>query len=312
MLRSVSLVALASFSLALAGCQKKAEGQVVAIVNGEEITLSELNAEIADLNIPETADKNAVRSRVLQRMVDRRLLVQEAKEAGLDRDPAYLTQERRMQEQLLVSMYGRRAMDTIKVPDSSALDNFIATHPNAFTQRKRYKLDQLQIDMPSDPRRLRELESAHSLEEVAQRLTSMGIAYQRGTGNFDSATVAPQVLSRLEALPPGEPFIVPNGNKIIINAISGTEPVAVPTEQARQMAAQAMRNEQLNKIGEARLKEAKAKAKIEYQTGFEPKPGEANANVVPGLPTSGAASPTAPNAAAIPPAAGNGSAPAAR
>ena len=121
LLRNVSLIALASVSLTIAGCQKKAEGQVVAVVNGEEITLTELNAEISELNVPESADKELVRSRVLQRMVDRRLLVQAAKEAGLDRDPEYLTQERRMREQLLVNMYGRKTMDTVKVPDAASI-----------------------------------------------------------------------------------------------------------------------------------------------------------------------------------------------
>jgi len=304
-LRSISLVALASISLlTLSACQKKAEGQVVAIVNGEEITLTELNAEIADLNLPASADKNMVRSRVLQRMVDRRLLVQAAKEAGLDRDPTYLTQERRMQEQLLVNMYGKKAMDTIKVPETVMLDRFITTHPNAFGDRKRLKLDQLVIDVPSNPARLKELESAHTLPDVAARLTAMGIAFQRSNGTLDTATIAPQVLQRINALPPGEPFIVPNNGKLVINSIVGTEAVSLSTEQARQLAAQAMRNEELNKIGETRLKEAKAKAKIEYQTGFEPKAGDAAADP--------AVAPPA-QAPAVPPAAapGNAAAPAA-
>jgi len=270
-LRSVSIVALASLSLTLAACQKKAEGQVVAIVNGEEITLTELNAEIAELNVPPSADKELVRSRVLQRMVDRRLLTQAAKEAGLDRDPAYLTQERRMREQLLVNLYGRKAMDTVKVPDTAAIDRYIAERPSAFAARKLYRLDQLQIDPPAQPERLRELESAHTMADVAARLTAMGIPFERGTGTLDTATVSPQVLERIQALPAGEPFIVPANGKLVVNVITGSEDVPVPTEQARQIAAQAMRNEELNKIGETRLNEAKAKAKIEYQQGFEPK-----------------------------------------
>ncbi len=270
-LRSVSLIAVTALSLSLAACQKKAEGQVVAIVNGEEITLNELNAEIAELNLPATADKNLVRGQVLQRMVNRRLLVQAAKEAGLDRDPSYITQERRMQEQLLVSMYGKKAMDTIKVPEAAMLDRYISSHPTAFGGRQRFKLDQLIIDVPADPKRLKELETAHSLADVATRLTAMGIPFARSSGTLDSATVAPQVMARIQSLPAGEPFIVPNGGKLVINAITGSEAVNVSPDQARQLAAQAMRNEELNKIGEQRLNEAKAKAKIEYQTGFEPK-----------------------------------------
>jgi EpsD family peptidyl-prolyl cis-trans isomerase len=298
-LRSVQVIALVSLSLALAACQKKAEGQVVAIVNGEEITLTELNAEIAELNLPPSADKNMVRSRVLQRMIDRRLLVQAAKEQGLDRDPAYLTQERRMREQLLVNLFGKKTMDTVKVPDPVALDRYIAANPQAFAQRKRYRLEQLQIDVPANPQRLKELESAHSIADVATRLTAMGIAFQRGNGTLDTATVPPATLQRIQALPAGEPFIVPSGGKLVISAIAGSEDVTLSTEQARQVAAQAMRNEELNKIGETRLKEAKAKAKIEYQPGFEVKE-DAATGAAPALPATGAAPalPAPANAAA--------------
>lgn len=280
-LRSASIIALTSAVLLVTACQKKAEGQVVAIVNGEEITLTELNAEIADLNVPANADKEAVRNQVLQRMVDRRLLVQAAKEAGLDRDPQFLTQQRRMEEQLLVSMYGKKTMDSIRVPDQTAIDKYISTHPTQFADRKRFKLDQLQIDVPADPTRLKELESAHSLAEVATRLTAMGIAFQRGTGTLDSAGVAPEMLQRLQSLPPGEPFIVPRNGKLVINAITAVESVTVSPEQARPIAAQAIRNEELNKIGEQRLKEAKAKAKIEFQPGYEAKANAAKPAALP-------------------------------
>ena len=41
------------------------------MVNGEEISLPELNTELAAANIPATADKKAVMPQLLQRMVDR-------------------------------------------------------------------------------------------------------------------------------------------------------------------------------------------------------------------------------------------------
>jgi hypothetical protein len=56
---AVSLILLAGLS----ACDREATGQVAAVVNDEEITLQEINAEIAALQIPETADKKAVSSR---------------------------------------------------------------------------------------------------------------------------------------------------------------------------------------------------------------------------------------------------------
>jgi len=269
-LTSVSLIALTSLSLILAGCQKKAEGQVVAVVNGEEITLNELNGEIAELNVPANADKKLVRAEVLQRMVERRLLAQAAKDSGLDRDPAYVNQERRLKERLLVSMYGKKAFDTVAVPDTTKVDQYISSHPGIFAERKRYRLDQVQFDAPSDIKRLQELEGAHSMAEIAAWLNKSGIKFERGASALDSATVPPETMAKINALPAGEPFIVPNGNKIVVSVITGSEPVALTAEQARPLATQAIRQEELNKIGQDRLKEAKAKADVKYQTGYEP------------------------------------------
>ncbi len=269
-LSSVSLIALTSLSLALAGCQKKAEGQVVAVVNGEEITLTELNSEIADLNVPANADKERVRAEVLEKMVERRLLAQSAKDAGLDRDPAYVSQERRMKERLLVSMYGQKAFETVQVPDAAKVDQYISSHPALFSDRTRYKLDQIQFPAPADLTRLRELDSAKTMGDVVAWLNKAGIEFRRGAGTLDSAVVPPETMKRIRDLPPGEPFIVPGGDRIMVSVITGSEPVALTPEQARPLATQAIRQEELNKIGQTRLAEAKAKAKIEYQAGYEP------------------------------------------
>lgn len=280
-LTSVSLIALTSLSLALAGCQKKAEGQVVAVVNGEEITSNELNAEIAELNVPASADKTRVRAEVLQRMVERRLLAQAAKDSGLDRDPTYVSQERRMKEQLLVSMYGKKAFDTVAVPDSAKVDQYISSHPTLFGGRTRYKLDQIVFDPPADTKKLQPLTGMHSMADIAGWLNKEGIKFQRGGNTMDSAGVPPDVMAKIKALPAGEPFIVPNNGKVVVSVITGSEPVAVPADQARPLAVQAIRREELNKIGEQRLKEAKAKAKIEYQPGYEPPKAPAAAGAAP-------------------------------
>ncbi len=267
---AASGAALVAILLATSACQKKAEGQVVAVVNGEEITLNELNAEIADLNLPANADKQAARAQILQKLVDRRLLAQAAKEAGIDRDPTYISQERRMDEQLLVSMYGKKAMDTVPVPTTAEVDKFIASNPTMFAGRTRYALNQIQFDVPANPERLKSLESTHTLEQVGARLTEMGIKFQQGKGSLDSAAVPPALMNRITALPAGEPFILPNNGKVVVSVITDTQKVDVPQDAARAMALQTIRAQSLNKIGGDRLKEAKAKAKIEYQEGYQP------------------------------------------
>ena len=48
----------------LSGCQRKAEGQTVAVVNGQEITLPELNFALGQVRVPDGANKDAIRAQV--------------------------------------------------------------------------------------------------------------------------------------------------------------------------------------------------------------------------------------------------------
>lgn len=266
---TVAYVSLVAALLMTSGCGKKATGQVVAVVNGDEITLDELNAELSSVNLPASADKKLAMRQLLQQIVDRRLLAQTAKEQGLDRDPAYVTQQRRMNEDLLVRMFAKKTADTIPVPTAAEIDKYIASHPMVFGSRTRYKLDQIRFEMPADSSKLKALEADHSMDAIIARLDSMGIKFQRGNSALDSGSVVPAALKQVTSLPPGEPFITPAGRQIAVSVITGTEPLAVPQAQFRPLAVQALRNENLNKIGETRLKEARAKGTIEYQAGYE-------------------------------------------
>ena len=259
-----------SLTIALAACDKKPTGQIVAVVNGEEISQSELNQELQGANIPPNADKKAVMRDVLQRVVDRRLLAQTAKEQGIDRDPNFVSTQRRMTEELMVQMFAKKAADGIKVPDAAAIDKFITQNPAMFAQRARLKLDQIAFDVPTNPDTMKQFANDHSLEAVAATLTRLNIKFARGNGALDTASVAPQMLAQIEALPAGEPFIVPVQGKVVASVITGRDVVPVPSEQARPMAVEALRNRDLAGIGKSRLDEARAKAKIEYQPDFAP------------------------------------------
>ena len=83
--RSLSLCALVCLAL-LAACEKKATGQVAAVVNGEEITLQEINTELEALSPSQqdAKDKKKLQQAALQRIVERRLLAQAARDDGLD------------------------------------------------------------------------------------------------------------------------------------------------------------------------------------------------------------------------------------
>ncbi len=280
-LRRTGLIATISLGIAIAGCSKKPTDQVVAIVNGEEISLPELNAELGSAQVPDGVDKKAVQQQLLQRLVDRRLLAQSAKEQGLDRDPAFIVEQRRVQESLLVEKLAKKTNDTIPVPTAAEIDKFIAGNPSLFAGRQLYTVDQVAFATPADATRLRALEPAKTMDQVMTVLRGLNIAFQRSNRVVDSATVPPEQMNKITSLPEGEPFVVPSNGQVTVNVITGSRAEPLPDTQARTTAVRILRSQALAKLGEQRLKDARSKAKIEYQDGFA-MPAKPAAGAAPG------------------------------
>jgi EpsD family peptidyl-prolyl cis-trans isomerase len=267
--RSTIILAL-SLALAVSGCNKKAEGQTVAIVNGEEITAAELNAELSTAKVPPGLAKDEVRNRVLQQMIDRRLLSQQAKKDGLDKSPEYLNRQRRLNEDLLISMFASRQIDTTQLPSAQELERFEASRPEMFANREQWSLDQIRFTMPTDAAVRKKLEGAKSLEDVAKTLTEAGITFNRQKNRLDTAIIPHDLYGRLRTATPGQPFIIPVGSLAIASVVVSREPAPITGEQARPIAVTAIRRSQAASLMQERLKALRQGAKIDYKAGFAP------------------------------------------
>lgn len=275
-MRSKIVLAI-GLSLVASACNKKAEGQTVAVVNGEEITTAELNAEIANAKLPQGVDKEQARARILQSMVDRRLLAQQAKKDGLDKSPDFLNRERRMTEELLINMLASRQIDTAQLPSNNEVEKYQASHPWIFAKREMWNLDQLRFAMPADPATRTKLAQAHSLEAVAQVLSDAKVNFSRQKNRLDTAVIPQNIYGQLATAPAGEPFIIPVGNQAVASVIISREAAPLSGPQARPIAVAAMRREQGTKLMQDRLKAVRDAAKIEYKEGYAPKPAAAGA-----------------------------------
>lgn len=254
----------------LQACGGEPTGQVLAVVNGEEITQAELNAEIAELPVAPVGNKDAIRRQILQQVIDRRLMAQVAKEEGFDRFPQFLARERRLREELLVQMYGQRQAEAVRIPDASGVKKYLGDNPGKFAERAVYQVDQIMFNYPDDESVLKALEPAKTLAEVEATLKRLKVDYTRGANQIDSQNVPKEILDQILALPAGEPFVIPAQARVTVSVITGREPVPTTEQEAGALAAQEMRSESLSKLLRSRLEEARAKADISYQKGQGP------------------------------------------
>jgi peptidyl-prolyl cis-trans isomerase C len=253
-------------------CTRKAEGQTVAVVNGEEITAPDLNFALTQVKIPEGADKNAARAQVLQQLVDRRLLAEQARKEGIDKTPEYLNRERLADEQLLITMLADRRLNTAQLPSDREIQNFMATHPEMFANRETWDLDQVAYLTPTNDALKKQIQGAHSIDQLIGVLQQNKVGFARQKNRIDTAAIPPEIYAKLKTLPAGEPFAVASGQRSVANAIVGREARPLTGDQAKPVAVDAMRKSQTTKGLEQLLKSLRSSAKIEYQPGYAPPP----------------------------------------
>lgn len=258
-------------SVVLSGCNRKAEGQTVAVVNGEEITLPDLNFALGAAKIPDNADKAAVRNQVLQQLIDRRLLVEQAKKEGVDKTPEFLNRERRAEEDLLISMMAARRLNTSQLPSDSDVQAYITAHPGAFANRETWSLDQVVYPTPTDKGIIAELQATHGIDAIIAVLQKHNIRFVRQKNQLDTALVPPDLYSKVAGLPAGEPFIVPVGDRSVASSITAKEPHPLTGDDAKPVAVTMIRKTTTTKSLQDLLKSLRGQAKIDYQPGFAPK-----------------------------------------
>jgi len=269
---------LAVAVLALAACDKKPGGQVVAVVNGEEISQQELNAELNGAQVPQGAQRQQVMNQLLARVIDRKLLVQQAKKEGLDKTPAYLDQVRRGEENLLVNLLAGKQAKAIAVPDAGAVNSFVSGNPSLFSGRKRYALDQVAFAIPADKTVLQKLAPVHTLDGVVQVLQANNIQFQRGSTTLDTGTIPPELAQRIAGLPAGEPFVVPANGQLVASVVRSSTDAPTPQAQVTPAATEFLRQQSLRTAMGKQLDGVRKEAKIEYGQGFSaPAKGDAAA-----------------------------------
>lgn len=263
-------------ALSLTGCHKGTpSGQVVARVNGEEITQTELTAELAMAGVPPVARDKAGPAMV-QRLVDRKLLAQAAKNHGIDKDPTFIILRQRGDEMLLVQRYLQRQSQTAnQPPGDDEVQDYLRSHPAVSDQRQQLSLDQVQFPAPTDDAEVKALQKVATVDELLSVLRGRGIQFKRNASQADTATLPDNMLASINRLKPGEPLVILGGPVITAVAVTGRQPVPVNAAQANAIAKQRMIAEQINKRLQQEGIALRQAADIQYGKGMAPpaKPG---------------------------------------
>jgi EpsD family peptidyl-prolyl cis-trans isomerase len=301
---SLLLAAAIPVALTLTGCDKiksmiggKPKGQVVATVNGDEITTTELQAELGNFKSRDPAAVKAAQQQALQQIIMRDLITQKAKEAKLDKSPQYILQVRRGEESLLANLYERKLAASAAVPARQDAEAFVSSHPEMFAERKVFVVDQI-LASPAKLKR-EDVAPLKTLEEVKSYLTAQGSQFQETQATVDTLTVDPHMTQALEKLPAGEVFVTPRNGVVVFNRITQTKSLPLIGDPAINYAINVLRGQKAQDVVRTQILAMRqaADAAIVYNPAYKPaKPF----SITPDAPAAGAAAPDATGAAAAP------------
>ena len=253
--------------LVLGGCNWNRSvlptGQVIATINGDEITAAELRLEMNGLS--QTGKRGAELEKLaLQSLISRHLLADAAAGEKLDKRPVAAVLQKRAGQDVLVEMLMQQFRGASPPVSREESEQYVADHPALFDQRRIFIVDQV-ILQSNSAALIRKLENRSSLEEMEALATHSNVGATRTVGTIDALGVDADFAEKLTQLPPEAIFILPDGavtriNKIrtaIIEPVTGAAAVKLAQEMIARKRGEQMAANKSNLILEAGKKAVK-------------------------------------------------------
>lgn len=276
------LVLLAAVGLsACGGGKEKKAGQALVSVNGEEITVLQLNEELQRSGV-QAAQQETASKQLLEALIDRQLLQNEAAKDKTDRDPKVMQAIERAKSLIVAQAYMQKRIGTVARPSKPEVEEYFAKHPEFFSNRKQFDMKQLVVGNADMSDALKAaMDGAKSLEEVALWLEANKVKFTRTQLSRTSADLAPELSAKLLAMPKGQLFIIKEGERSMLIQIAEIKDSPVALAVAAQQIEQFLFNKKNKDAADAELARLRATAKIEYlnksTTGAPGKPAAAAA-----------------------------------
>jgi EpsD family peptidyl-prolyl cis-trans isomerase len=276
---AVSCLALSACKIpglsALTGGDKAPTGQVVATVNGKEITRLELQAELAGVNTSDPKIRKAAEQQALQMIITRTILADEARKEQLDKTPDFALQQQRGIDTLLSQTLESKLAAAVPAPSDEEAQRFITDHPDIFAQRKQFVVDTIRMARPTDPNLIKGLQPLKTLPDVDAYLTANHIEHARTSGNIDAVGADPRLIDQIVKLPPNEVFLYPGPNGILlVNQIREVHVVPFEGDQATKYALAVMKKQRTQDAVSRQLRQivvGQAKT-VRYNDAYKPAP----------------------------------------
>ena len=197
--------------LILGACGQKPDdsGQALAVINGKPITISEFDVRWSQL--PEYARKKYPgpegRKRFLDELIDREVLLQEARKRGIDRDRIVLERLERFKERSILDVLMREEVDSRVTVSSEETKTYYDAHPGTFTAPEEFRASHILVKTDAEAADLKKrLAQGEDFAALARKASIDATTRSKGgdLGMLKKGQTVPEFEKALATLKPGE------------------------------------------------------------------------------------------------------------
>ncbi len=274
-----SFILALAVTAALSGCKNDTQAnappsQVLARVNGDEITVNQLNYLLAS---QKTVD-DQTRQRMLENLVTQDVLVQKAVEAKLDRDPRVLSSIEFSRRQILAQAMLSKEVGTPQPVTDADVEKFYSSRPELFEKRNLYTLDSYVLPNKSLTDAVKkQLDSVHTAQDMRTTLQGAGIVFKEAQERAAPEKMPQQLLQVVTPLKTGDVAIVVQQDQAMLVLVESMQPAPVALKEATPAIQAYLQQERAQKLAEQKIDTLKKAAKVEYVQQFAAAPQAAPA-----------------------------------
>ena len=239
--------------------------QVVATVNGEEITVMQLNRLLESSRVREVTPE--IRKQAIESLMAEELLVQAALKNKIERESGFVQALDQSRRKLLAQTFAERMVYPKSVVTAAEISDYYNREPLLFANRRKFRLTTFRAaGAELTPQVSAALQKVKSVDDVRGILDARGIKYETQLTSVAPEQLPVHELQAFAKASVGDLFINPgkDGSVMLMSVTAIEDDVPLSLDRAKPMIEEFLRNSRNHEATEAYLARARASAEIVY------------------------------------------------
>ncbi len=268
------LVSVLILSLTLAACggsAEKGKTQVAARVNGEEVTVHQLN-QVLGMMKPAAGTNSAEASKnALESIISQTIGVQAALKMKLDRDPAIMQAIETARRRVLLEAYLERSLKKSDAPTAPEVHEYFSQHPELFANRRIYLFNQLtaKAGKESVSSLGSKVAGVNRMNEFVAWLKEKGVDYNLVSEVKPSEQLPMGMLAHMQKLKTGDLGYLSAADGVVVMEVVQIIEQPLTELQAQPLIERYLANQKQMAAAQKMFQEMRASASVEYLGEFK-------------------------------------------